>query len=161
MKKIILSFLTILGINFSSKSQTTEVNSKNLDDGLEQILNITSQKFQNKNHAYLINISKNDTVIFQILHGILLEPTRTSTNYFNYSLNLNFDDLPEEEKKFQDLQIAKNFIHYEFDTIQCYAINLGKDKKRTIDYTKLILYKIYGYKSEEEFDFEVWDQGRI
>ncbi|WP_299003328.1 hypothetical protein [uncultured Tenacibaculum sp.] len=47
MKKILLSILTLLGINTGGKAQTME----KLGVGLEKTIELTSKKFERKNHA--------------------------------------------------------------------------------------------------------------
>ena len=156
MRKILLTILAALGINFETKSQTEK-----LDSGLKNTLKITADRFENKNHAILINLAKDNTVIIQVLHGALIEQTVTPENSFNFSINLTFDNEMEKLAKFRTLEIVNNFEYYEFDGIPCYAINLGNDQEKTQKVLLEILNKVYGFKNSDIFEFEIYDQGPV
>ncbi|MDY8135459.1 hypothetical protein [Aquimarina sp. 2201CG5-10] len=156
MRKILFTILAALGINFGAKSQTEK-----LDIGLKNTLKSTADKFENKNHAFLINLAKGNIVIMQIVHGALIEQTATQTNSFNFSINLTFDNEREALKRFKKLKISEKFKYYEYDGITCYAINFGNDQKVTSDVTLEILNKVYGFEYSDIFEFEIFDQGPI
>ena len=78
----------------------------------------TLSNLKEKNIAFLIDISKNDTVIFQIIYGGLVEEIRTGDNSFNFSFDLPIDNEPIKEDKFKKLEILSKFIlHYTSDGI--------------------------------------------
>lgn len=156
MRKILLTILAALGINFGAKSQTEE-----LDSGLKNTLRITADRFENKNHAFLINLAKDNNVIMQIVHGALIEQTATPENSFNFSINLTFDNEMEKLAKFRKLEMADDFEYYEFDGIPCFAKNLGNDQEKTQKVLLEILNKVYGFENSDIFEFEIYDQGPV
>lgn len=156
MRKILLTILAALGINFGAKSQTEK-----LDSGLRNTLKITADRFESKNHAFLINLAKDNNVIIQIVHGALIEQTATPENSFNFSLNLTFDNEMEKLAKFKNLEISDDFEYYEFDGIPCFAKNLGKDQEKAKKVLLEILNKVYGFENSDIFEFEIYDQGPI
>ncbi|MGI9532437.1 hypothetical protein [Lutimonas sp.] len=156
MKKIILSLLTLLGINIGVKAQTDK-----LETGLTKTLELTANRFEKTNNAYLINLTKDNTVIMQIVHGALVEKTAKPGNPFNFSFNLTFDNEKTNEDTFKNLELSKKFEFYEWDGIPCYALNVGNDKLETKKIALEILNKVYGYSSDELFEFELFDQGRL
>jgi len=156
MKKIIIYILTLLGINTGIQAQQIE-----LGIGLEKVLEKASQTFGKNNHAYLINIVRNDTVLFQIIHGGMLNEIRTKNNEFNFSFSLSFDNEKEKEQKFKELKVAKNFKYYEFDNIPSYAINFGNNKENALNTVLEVINKVYNYSSKDLFVFEIYDQGKF
>ncbi len=165
MKKILLSILTLLGINVGGKAQTME----KLDVGLEKTIELTSKKFERKNHAFLINIAKDNVVIIQLIHGILIpmslgKPINEIKNLdknFNFSLNLPFDNEKNELKKFKRLDIFEKFRYYEANGIPCYSINFGTNQQQAKRVTLEILQKVYNHKLNDTFEFEIYDQGKF
>ena len=156
MKKIILSLLTLLGINVGVKAQTDK-----LEIGLTKTLELTADRFEKTNNAYLINLTKDNTVIMQIVHGALVEKTAKPGNPFNFSFNLTFDNGKTNEDTFKNLELSKKFEFYEWDGIPCYALNVGNDKLEAKKIALVILNKVYGFSSDELFEFELFDQGRL
>ncbi|WP_108868072.1 hypothetical protein [Aquimarina aquimarini] len=156
MKKIILSLLTLLGINIGVKAQIDK-----LETGLTKTLELTAHRFEKTNNAFLINLIKDNTVIMQIVHGALVEKTAKPGNPFNFSFNLTFDNEKTNENAFKNLELSKNFEYYEWDGIPCYALNVGNNKPEAKKIALEILNKVYGYDSDELFKFELFDQGRL
>lgn len=156
MRKILFTILAALGINFRAKSQTEK-----LDSGLKNTLKITADRFENKNHAFLINIAKDNVVILQVVHGALIEQTATPENSFNFSINLTFDNEMEKLAEFRKLEVANDFEYYEFDGIPCFAKNFGNDQEKTHMVLLEILNKVYGFENSDIFEFEIYDQGLV
>jgi hypothetical protein len=156
MKKILLSILAIFGITIGGKAQTEE-----LQKGLIKTLTTTANRFEETNNAFLINIIKDNVVILQIVHGGLIEQVRTDENKFNFSFNVTFDNEIDNQDKFTALEISKEFKHYEWDGIPCYALNVGNDKRKAEEIAILILTEVYGFDLKDLFEFEVYDQGRM
>ncbi|GAA3519333.1 hypothetical protein GCM10022393_36890 [Aquimarina addita] len=156
MKKILFTVLATLGINIGAKSQT-----ERLDSGLKNILKITADRFENNNHAFLINLAKDNVVTVQIVHGALIEQISTPTNEFNFSINLPFDNEQEELTKFKELKISDEFKYYEFDGIPCYVMNFGNDQKLTYEIVLDVLREVYHFEKSDIFEFEIFDQGPI
>ena len=148
--------LTLLGINIGAKAQMEQ-----LESGLKNVLELTAQKFEKNNHAFIINLEKDNVVLFQLIHGGMLEQIRTENNEFNFSFNLTFDNEKEKEKKFKELNISNDFTHYEFDGMSSYAINFGNDRDKALKIILEVLDKVYGYSSTELFKFEIFDQGKF
>lgn len=166
MKKILLSILTLLGINAGGKTQTME----KLDVGLEKTIELTSKKFERKNHAFLINVAKDNVVVIQLIHGILIPMSlgkpineiENSDRDFNFSLNLPFDKYQKNElEKFKNLDTFKKFKYYDANGIPCYSINFGANQQEAKRATLEILQKVYNHKLNETFEFEIYDQGRF
>jgi hypothetical protein len=156
MKKILLSILAIFGITIGGKAQIEE-----LQTGLLKTLTTTANRFEKTNHAFLINIIKDNVVMLQIVHGGLIEQVRTAENNFNFSFNVTFDNEKDNQNKFIALEISKDFKYYEWDGIPCYALNVGNDKKKAEQIAITILTKVYGFDSKDLFEFEIYDQGRM
>ncbi|RZS91863.1 hypothetical protein [Aquimarina brevivitae] len=156
MKRILLAVLAALGINFGVKSQTEK-----LDSGLRNTLKLVADRFEKDNHAYLINLAKDNSVIIQIVHGALIQQTSTPKNEFNFSLNLTFDNQIDELNSFRELKIASEFINYEWDGIPCFAVNFGNNLEKANRIVLEVLQKVYGFKPDDIFEFEIYDQGKI
>lgn len=156
MTRILFTILAALGINFGVKSQTEK-----LDSGLKNTLKITADRFENKNHAFLINLAKDNTVIMQVVHGALIEQTASPTNSFNFSINLTFDNEMEKLAKFRTLELVDDFEYYEFNGIPCYAMNMGNNQEKTQKMLLEILNKVYGFENSDMFEFEIYDQGPV
>ncbi|ANH61450.1 hypothetical protein [Dokdonia donghaensis] len=156
MRRILFTILAALGINIGAKSQIEK-----LDSGLKNTLKITADRFENKNHAFLINLAKDNTVIMQVIHGALIEQTATAENSFNYSINLTFDNEMEKLAKFRTLEVVEDFEYYEFDGIPCFVMNLGNDQEKTQKVLLEILNKVYGFENSDIFEFEIYDQGPL
>lgn len=156
MKKIILSLFALLGINIGIKSQIDK-----LDVGLIKTLELAADRFEKTNNAFLINLTKDNTVVMQIIHGALIEKTVKLGNPFNFSFNLTFDNEKTNQDAFTNLELSKKFEYYEWDGIPCYALNVGNDKQKTKEIALEILNTVYGYSSDELFEFEIFDQGRL
>ena len=151
MKKIILLILSIFGITFGAQAQL-----ESLDTGLTRVLEWSLSNLKEKNIAFLIDISKNDTIMFQIIHGGLVKEIRTVDNSFNFSIDLPFDNEPIKEEKFKKLEISSKFIlHYTSDGISCYALNFGADANECKKITLTIMKEVYGYNSNELFKFSI------
>lgn len=156
MKRILFTILATLGINFKAKSQTEK-----LDSGLKNTLKNTADRFESKNHAFLINLAKENTIIMQVVHGALIEQTTTPENSFNFSINLTFDNEMAKLDKFRTLEIVDDFKHYEFEGIPCFAMNIGNNQEKTREVLLEILKKVYGFKNSDIFEFEIYDQGPV
>ena len=166
MKKILLSILTLLGINVGGKAQTME----KLDVGLKKTMELTSKKFERKNHAFLINVAKDNVVVIQLIHGVLIPMSlgkpineiENSDRTFNFSLNLPFDESEKNKlEKFKSLDIFKKFKYYDANGIPCYSINFGTNQQEAKEVTLEILQKVYNHKLNETFEFEIYDQGKF
>ncbi|MBJ2176486.1 hypothetical protein JBL43_19705 [Aureibaculum sp. A20] len=160
MKKIFVSILTLLGLSCGNPTEADNQSEK-IGTGIFNTLVITSQKFEKINNAFLINLIKDNVVTLQILHGGMLEQTRTAENVFNFSFNLTFDNEKANQDKFTTLDISKDFTYYEYEGIPCYAFNAGNDTKKVSEIALLILEKVYGYNQDEVFEFEIHDQGQM
>lgn len=150
MKKILLSILAIFGITIGGKAQTEE-----LQTGLVNTLTTTANRFEKSNNAFLINIIKDEVVILQIIHGGLIEQVRTEENTFNFSFNVTFDNEKDNQNRFTALEISKDFKYNEWDGTPRYALNVGNDKKKTVEIAITILTKVYGFDSKDLFEFEI------
>lgn len=166
MKKILLSILTLFKINVRRKAKTME----RLDIGLEKTIELTSKKFERKNHAFLINVSQDNVIVIQLIHGILIpmsvgipvnEIENSNTN-FNFSLNLPFDHYQKNELEiFKSLDVFEKFKYYNVNEVPYYSINFGTNQQETKRVTLEILQKVYNYKLNDTFEFEIYDQGKF
>ncbi|RBW57145.1 hypothetical protein DS884_11200 [Tenacibaculum sp. E3R01] len=166
MKKILFSFLTLLGINVGGKAQTME----KLGVGLKKTIELTSKKFERKNHAFLINVAKDNVVVIQLIHGILIPMSlgksineiKNSDRIFNFSLNLPFNDYEKNKlEKFENLDVFEKFKHYDANGTPCYSINFGTNQQEAKRITLEIIQKVYSYKLNDTFEFEIYDQGKF
>lgn len=131
---------------------------------------MTSKKFERKNHAYLINVAKDNVIVIQLIHGILIPMSlekpvneiENSDRNFNFLLNLPFDEYQKNElEKFKSLDIFKKFKYYDANGIPCYSINFGTNQQEAKQVTLEILQKVYNHKLNETFEFEIYDQGKF
>ncbi|AOW19364.1 hypothetical protein [Urechidicola croceus] len=155
MKNICIDFLDALGISIGAISHT-----ERLDTGLKKILRRTAERFEKKNHVYIINLIIHHGVEFQINHGALVQQTATEFNEFNFSLNIPFES-KKKEQAFKKLSFANEFKYYEFQELPNYALNLGNDQEKAYQIVFEILKEVYGFKNSTVIEFETHDQGRI
>jgi len=132
-----------------------------MNNGLRNSLQQTSDKFEKINHAFLINITKDNNVVMQIIHGVLIQEPKIQKKDFNFTLNLTFDNEINNLQKFRKLDFINEFAYYEFDQIPCYAINFGNNQHKTYKMVIEILKKVYGFKESDTFEFEIYDQGPV
>lgn len=156
MKKTLLLTLIVLSTLMCVNAQTEQ-----LQTGLRKTLEITSNKFEESNHAFIINIIKDNIVVLQIVHGGMIEQIKTEHNEFNFSFNVTFDNEKENQDRFVALEISEDFKYYEWSNIPCFALNAGNDKKKVEEIAIIILNKVYGFDLKDTFEFEIHDQGKI
>ncbi len=156
MKRLLPAILSLFGIKGTNGPQTAK-----LEEGIRTTLKSASAKFEKNNHAYMINIIHENTVVLQIVHGGLIEQLREDGNGFNFSFNLPFDNEKENQAKFLNLEISKGFKYYEWEGIPCYAVNVKNDAQKAETFALLILQDVYGFGIEDVFKFEIFDQGKI
>lgn len=166
MKKILKSILAIFGINNNGNSIVKE----ELSIGLENSINLTFKNFEQNNHTFLIDIAKDNVVVIQLVHGLLIplsfgksiHDVDNSEREFNFSMNLTFDNEEKELTKFKNLNCFGKFDFYQLqDGISCYSINFGRDRQQIKEVTLDIIRNVYGYQLNDSFEFQIYDQGRF
>ena len=166
MKKKLFIILIIIGVNTKTKAQT----SNKLDIGLEEAIELTSKKFEKNNHSFLLNVVKDNNVIVQLVHQVLIplslgkqiKEIKKPDRKFNFCIYLTFAHQKDELNRFKKLSLFKKFRYHELDGgTPCYSFNLGTNKKETKRVTLEILKKVYNYKITDIFEFEIYDQGKF
>jgi Ca2+/Na+ antiporter len=145
-------------LGFSEINTNPQKQTDKLENGLNKTLDLITE-LESKNHSYLADLTKDNIVILQILHGGLMKQTRTKKNNFNYSINLTFDGEPEKQKKFEKLKISKDFKYYEHSSSPCYALNLSKDRIKLTELIIQIMAEVYNYNNNEVFEFYIEEHG--
>lgn len=128
--------------------------------GIEKSLNVL-RTFENENFSYILNINKDNEILFQLVHGGLVKVISDISKEFNYSISLNFANQKELQVKFETLEISKQFVYYEYNDIPSYILNCNKNERVLKETLIEIIEKVYGFKRLDDFNFEIFQQPPI
>ncbi|MDG1477649.1 MAG: hypothetical protein P8Q14_10920 [Vicingaceae bacterium] len=80
------------------------------------------------------------------------------------ALHLTFDSIFETEKrkheKFKEMKLSEQFISYDREGIPCYALDLGFDSEESANLITDILFDLYDFESEQNYQIELLDQSQ-
>jgi hypothetical protein len=156
-----ISGIIIIFLLYSCRSTQ---NNDQIENKFESHLNEATSQFRNDNKAFLINIVKNDTVLFQVVHSSMIEATRQKFDEFGFSINLTFDLTFKTDsaylEKFKRMKIFKDFMHFELDGIEIYVFCFKNDVFKGSKLLAELTSKLYNVKLED-FKIELHDHGLI
>jgi len=135
---------------------------------LKNVLSKTSELFKEKNHAFQIDINKEQWVDLQIIHPIMISDkvSNSDLNKFGFVVYWTYDPTFKEDSKlhdkFKNSEKLKDFIHFKHDNVvDCYAFVCGEDNDKVIEISTTFLLDIFDYQENAKYYFSISDNGRI
>jgi hypothetical protein len=132
---------------------------------LYEKLKFANDQFKSTNRAFILNVmTPGKNVIFQIVHRSYAIQTKHKNDSFGFALQLTFPpNIPDMEayEKFKSWKQSSDFIHYKYDGISCYIIDLGEDIAKVQTIAESILIELYNLKKTDKIIFNLTDEGDV
>lgn len=135
---------------------------------LKNVLSKTRELFQEKNHAFQVDINKEQWVDLQIIHPIMISDQikDPDLNKFGFVVYWTFDPTLKEDTKlhdkFKNSEKLKDFVHFKHDdVVDCYVFVCGEDGDKAIEISTTFLQEIFDYQENTKYHFSISDNGPI
>ncbi len=157
--------------DFYSKKQF-EKQHKNVErfeiSELRNVLSKTSELFKERNHAFQIDINKEQWVDIQIIHPIMISDklSNSDLNKFGFVVYWTYDPTFKGDCKlhdrFRNSVRLKKHIHFKHDNVvDCYAFVCGEDNEKVIEITSAFMQDVLEYHKNTKYYFSISDNGKI
>jgi len=142
--------IELMEVFYHNKASAKKRFEKPFSKRFKEELTKVEKEYMKKDEDFVINISGQQSVLFQIISRRMLASNKDIDKGFG--LHLSFDQSFEEETerivKFRRTKYAEQFEYHEWDGIPTYQIDTGKDKKRLEKLIKGLIKEVYEQEVE-------------
>jgi hypothetical protein len=135
---------------------------------LRNVLSKTSELFKMKNHAFQIDINKEQWNDLQIIHPIMISDkvNKPDLSKFGFVVYWTYDPTFKEDsnlhEKFKNSNRLKDYIHFKHDKVlDCYAFVCGEDNDKVMEITSAFMQEVLDYQENTKYYFSIADNGKI
>lgn len=151
---ISIAFLSILGCNQTGNNSSSSENDISYSkSNFIELLGLVEQQYNADEKLFLIDISTENLVLFQLVHRKLKE--KYEDDAFGYCIHFAFDQSfqssTEELNKFKQIGLDTLADYSEWDGIPTYQIDMRNNKEKIADIVEKTFSEVYGFDSSSIF----------
>ncbi|MGB0870597.1 MAG: hypothetical protein ACPGSD_13450 [Flavobacteriales bacterium] len=143
-------------------------NIENFEIGeLINVLKQVQDLFKENNHAFQIDINKEQWVDLQIIHPIMIsdkipnEKFKTFGFVIYWTNNSSLEIEKNLTKVFSESDLLKDYVHFHSDGTDCYSFICWEDLEKVVEVSRSILLDVLGHDKEDKYYFSISDHGLI
>ena len=156
--------------DYFSKRQF-EKSHKNLENfeigELINVLKQTQKLFKENNHAFQIDINREQWNDLQIIHPIMITDKIPNEKFkeFGFAVYWTYDPTFDKEKNlhqlFKESDKLKGYEHFHDEGVDCYTFICWDDLEKVVEISRSILLDVLGHNKKDKYYFSIADNGII